>query len=59
MLGIIEARVAARRTGAGWQRQVLARLEENMPRVDALAALLERYRKHAESGEPVHTWPVG
>jgi gamma-glutamyl:cysteine ligase YbdK (ATP-grasp superfamily) len=58
MLGIIEARVTARRTGAGWQRQVLARLEEKMPRVDALAALLERYRQHAETGAPVHTWPV-
>jgi hypothetical protein len=58
MLGIIQARVEARRTGAGWQRQVLARLEEKMPRVDALAALLERYRKHAETGAPVHTWPV-
>jgi gamma-glutamyl:cysteine ligase YbdK (ATP-grasp superfamily) len=59
MLGIIQARVEARRTGAGWQRQMLARLEERMPRVDALAALLERYRKHAETGAPVHTWPVG
>jgi hypothetical protein len=58
MLGIIQARVETRRTGAGWQRQVLARLEEKMPRVDALAALLERYRKHAETGAPVHTWPV-
>jgi gamma-glutamyl:cysteine ligase YbdK (ATP-grasp superfamily) len=58
MLGIIEARVRARRTGAGWQRQVLARLEERLPRVDALAALLERYRHHAESGAPVHTWPM-
>jgi hypothetical protein len=59
MLGIIKDRVAARRTGAAWQRQTLARLEEKMPRVDALAALLERYRQHAETGAPVHTWPVG
>jgi hypothetical protein len=59
MLGIIQARVEARRTGAGWQRQMLARLEERMPRVDALAALLERYRQHAEAGAPVHTWPLG
>ncbi|MDY7226609.1 glutamate--cysteine ligase [Hyalangium rubrum] len=58
MLGIIEARVAARQTGARWQRRTLARLEERMPRVDALAALLERYREHAESGAPVHTWPL-
>lgn len=59
MLGIIQARVEARHTGAGWQRQVLARLEERMPRADALAAQLERYRRHAETGAPVHTRPVG
>jgi gamma-glutamyl:cysteine ligase YbdK (ATP-grasp superfamily) len=58
MLGIIEARVAAGRTGARWQRQVLARLEERMPKPDALTALLERYREHAESGAPVHEWPL-
>jgi hypothetical protein len=51
--------VEARRSGAGWQRQMLARLEEKMPRVDALAALLERYRELAEGGAPVHTWPLG
>ena len=58
MLGIIQARVAARRTGAGWQRQMLAKLEKQMPKADALAALLERYRQHAESGAPVHEWPL-
>ncbi len=59
LLGVIEARVAARRTGARWQREVLERLERRMPRADALAALLERYRRHAESGAPVHAWPLG
>lgn len=58
MLGIIQARVAARRTGAGWQRQMLTKLEKQMPKADALAALLERYRQHAESGAPVHEWPL-
>jgi hypothetical protein len=58
MLGIIEARVAARRTGAGWQRQMLAKLEQRLPKEDALAALVERYREHAESGAPVHQWPL-
>jgi hypothetical protein len=58
MLGIIEARVAARRTGASWQRQVFAKLEAQMPKADALAALVERYSRHAESGAPVHEWPV-
>lgn len=58
LLGIVEQRVALRRTGATWQRQVLARLESQMPRQDALAAMLERYLQHSESGAPVHTWPV-
>ena len=44
--------------GAGWQRQMLAKLEKQMPKADALAALLERYREHAESGAPVHEWPL-
>ncbi|ATB45693.1 glutamate--cysteine ligase [Corallococcus macrosporus] len=58
LLGVIERRVSLRRTGAVWQRQVLARLESQMPRRDALAAMLECYLQHAESGAPVHAWPV-
>ncbi|MDC0713708.1 glutamate--cysteine ligase [Stigmatella sp. ncwal1] len=58
MLGIIEARVEARITGAGWQRRMLERLEAHMPRADALAAMLERYLQHAVSGRPVHEWPL-
>ncbi|WP_224370181.1 glutamate--cysteine ligase [Hyalangium versicolor] len=58
LLGIIEARVAARRTGATWQRRTLAKLEEQLPKPDALTALLERYSEHAESGAPVHQWPM-
>ncbi|RKG91614.1 glutamate--cysteine ligase [Corallococcus terminator] len=58
MLDIIAQRVALRRTGSRWQREVLAKLEAHMPRPDAMAALLERYLQHAEEGLPVHTWPV-
>ncbi|MCY1044159.1 glutamate--cysteine ligase [Corallococcus sp. bb12-1] len=58
MLDIIAQRVALRRTGSRWQREVLAKLEAHMPRPDALAAMLERYLQHAEEGLPVHTWPV-
>ena len=56
LLSIIEARVEAGCTGARWQRKMLARLEEHMPRQDALSALLERYMTHAASGRPVHEW---
>ncbi len=58
LLDIIARRVALRRTGASWQRQVLDRLEAQMPRQDALAAMLERYLLLSESGGPVHTWPL-
>ena len=57
LLSVIEARLAASSTGARWQRKMLARLEESMPRADAWAALLERYMTHAASGRPVHEWP--
>ncbi|NVJ26755.1 MULTISPECIES: glutamate--cysteine ligase [Myxococcus] len=58
MLGIIARRVELRCTGARWQRQMLTRLEAQMPRQDALAAMLERYMEHAASGLPVHEWPA-
>jgi hypothetical protein len=57
LLSVIEARLAASCTGARWQRKMLARLEEHMPRADAWGALLERYMTHAASGRPVHEWP--
>lgn len=58
LLAIIERRVALGRTGARWQSRMLERLESHMPRPDALAAMLERYLVQADSGEPVHTWPL-
>ncbi|WP_434387474.1 glutamate--cysteine ligase [Melittangium boletus] len=57
LLGLIQARVRARCTGARWQRKMLARLEGHMPRPDALGALLERYVALSASGSPVHEWP--
>lgn len=57
LLSLIEARLASASTGARWQRKMLARLEEHMPRADAWGALLERYMTHAASGRPVHEWP--
>ncbi|HEX8822894.1 MAG TPA: glutamate--cysteine ligase [Archangium sp.] len=58
LLSVVEARVRARTTGARWQRKMLARLEAQLPRPDAMAALLERYLVHAASGRPVHEWPL-
>jgi hypothetical protein len=58
LLGVVERRLRTRRTGARWQREMLARLEAHLPRAQALAALLERYMKHSTSGAPVHEWPL-
>jgi gamma-glutamyl:cysteine ligase YbdK (ATP-grasp superfamily) len=58
LLAVIQGRLRARRTGARWQRELLARLETRMPRPDAFSALLERYMACAASGRPVHEWPL-
>jgi gamma-glutamyl:cysteine ligase YbdK (ATP-grasp superfamily) len=58
LLALIAERCARRQTGASWQRQVLADLEERLERRRALAVMLERYMVLSESGEPVHTWPL-
>lgn len=58
LLGVVEQRLRTRRTGARWQRQVLAKLETHRPRSEALAALLGRYAALSESGLPVHQWPL-
>lgn len=58
-LGIIEQRCLVRQTGASWQRDVVAMLEERgADRRSALAGMLRRYIELTESGEPVHLWPV-
>jgi hypothetical protein len=57
LLAVVAARVAAGTTGARWQRRMLAALEPGRGRAEALAAMFARYRAHAESEAPVHTWP--
>jgi gamma-glutamyl:cysteine ligase YbdK (ATP-grasp superfamily) len=56
LLDVIAARVQSGQTGAAWQRRTLARLGERHARDAALAAMLERYLAHAETGAPVHAW---
>ncbi len=48
---IISARVAAKMTGAEWQRRTLART--------GCPSMLEQYLAHSASGQPVHLWPRG
>jgi glutamate-cysteine ligase len=59
-LGLIEQRCLAKRNGAVWQRETVALLEQRgAERQGALAGMLRRYIDLADSGAPVHTWPVG
>jgi gamma-glutamyl:cysteine ligase YbdK (ATP-grasp superfamily) len=51
-LGIIAARVARGQTGTAWQRAWVARHGNDM------AAMTNTYRRHQESGLPVHEWPI-
>ncbi len=51
-LGIIERRVAKRRTGAAWQRGWVARHGREFH------GLMQEYLSHQESGRAVHDWPL-
>jgi gamma-glutamyl:cysteine ligase YbdK (ATP-grasp superfamily) len=58
LLEVISARAASGQTGAAWQRATLAaaKRRHNPPR--ALAVMLNHYLQRAETGLPVHTWPI-
>jgi len=55
-LGIIEARLKTRQTGARWQLKMLKNLEQHQPRKQALQQLLQHYLANCASGQPVHLW---
>jgi gamma-glutamyl:cysteine ligase YbdK (ATP-grasp superfamily) len=58
LLEVISARAASGQTGAAWQRATLAAAERHHDRQRALAIMLDRYLQCAETGLPVHTWPI-
>lgn len=58
LLALFAARCTSGLTGSRWQTRVLAELEQELPRKEALAAMLERYLACAAVGSPVHCWPV-
>ncbi|MBO0818492.1 MAG: glutamate--cysteine ligase, partial [Actinobacteria bacterium] len=60
LLGVIEQRCLAGRTGAAWQTETVHALEERsgLDRDTALREMTQRYLKLMNTGEPVHTWPV-
>ena len=55
-IDIIEARLAAKQTGARWQLTMLKSLEQQYSRKTALHHLLDRYLENVASGKPVHEW---
>jgi hypothetical protein len=58
-LGIIEQRCLTRRTGATWQRDMVAAHERaGCDRENALHAMLRTYLDNGNTGRPVHTWPL-
>jgi len=58
LLEVISARAASGQTGAVWQRATLAAAKRRHDLERALAVMLDRYLHYAETGLPVHTWPV-
>src|SRR5205814_2082744 len=58
LLGVISARAATGQTGAVWQRATLTAAGRHHNRERALAIMLDRYLQYAQTGMPVHTWPV-
>jgi gamma-glutamyl:cysteine ligase YbdK (ATP-grasp superfamily) len=58
LLEVISDRAASGQTGAVWQRAVLAALERAADRRGALTGMLGRYLQHADTEQPVHTWPA-
>ena len=58
LLEVISARAASGQTGAAWQRATLAAAERRHDREHALTVMFDRYLQCADTGLPVHTWPV-
>src|SRR5262249_45730108 len=58
LLGVISTRAASGQTGALWQRATLAAARRHPDAERALAGLARRYLQCAETGLPVHTWPI-
>ncbi len=55
-LAIVEARANSRMTGSRWLRRELASMNGADSWQASAAELLERYLRHSDEGNPVHTW---
>lgn len=57
-MGIVEERVATRRTGASWLLQSYGELGSSLTAGEKLSALTAATVRRQEANEPVHTWPL-
>ena len=57
-LGIIEERVASKQTPAQWMLRSLARMKERGSLPERLNALTAAIGDRAQTGQPVHRWPL-
>ncbi|MFM9904310.1 MAG: CBS domain-containing protein [Pyrinomonadaceae bacterium] len=58
LLGVIEARIKAEKTGAGWMIDSLAAMDKRAKSNVRLRTLTAAMKSHQESGEPLHEWPM-
>jgi gamma-glutamyl:cysteine ligase YbdK (ATP-grasp superfamily) len=60
-LGLLEERTISGQNGAVWQIATWHQLieDEELDRPEAARELVRRYQRLSQTGEPVHTWPVG
>ncbi|MDX1735547.1 MAG: glutamate--cysteine ligase [Halioglobus sp.] len=57
-LGVIERRLERRRSGAIWQRERLAALEQEQTLTTALHNMLEEFIRYSADNMPVAEWPL-
>ncbi|MEP6849285.1 MAG: CBS domain-containing protein [Acidobacteriota bacterium] len=58
LLGIIEDRVASRRTGAQWMLDSLAEMDVRAKPNVRMRSLTAAMKKNQENGTPAHEWPL-
>lgn len=57
-LSVAEERLNNKQTGAQWQLSMLAKLEKELPRQQALVEMTQQYMQYSQSNIPVAQWPL-
>ena len=56
LIQVIEERLQTRQNGAQWQFQKLTELRQDMPKREALVAMLRQYQRNSAANIPVAQW---